>query len=302
MRNSSYIALSTPYYSFDPRAKIIFTLLMCVLPFLPLTWMAQSLLTLLVVVLSCTQIGVKNTLKNIKVILPILILMTLLMPLQGRGGEPLLTVKNVLIVSENSLYSWQKILNRFLLLSLMCSLLMETTKSSSILLSLRSFHMPYSVALVLSLSLRLIPTISDTFMEIRDSQRLRLPNPGEEEAKKKAMPILEQWRGQEPLHMKTTWLFNMVNTSIVLGLAPAEENSWHRLDEMYTALESVVPLGYALTPHITMAYFKPGTYTQYDLNCLRPALHPVELEVTLSPEDLSYQEFRDMNHYQTKAF
>ena len=190
MRNSSYIALSTPYYSFDPRAKIIFTLLMCVLPFLPLTWMAQSLLTLLVVVLSCTQIGVKNTLKNIKVILPILILMTLLMPLQGRGGEPLLTVKNVLIVSENSLYSWQKILNRFLLLSLMCSLLMETTKSSSILLSLRSFHMPYSVALVLSLSLRLIPTISDTFMEIRDSQRLRLPNPGEEEAKKKKITSL----------------------------------------------------------------------------------------------------------------
>ena len=33
MKNSSYIALSTPYYSFDPRGKIIFTLLMCILPF-----------------------------------------------------------------------------------------------------------------------------------------------------------------------------------------------------------------------------------------------------------------------------
>lgn len=121
-----------------------------------------------------------------------------------------------------------------------------------------------------------------------------------EEAKKKAMPMLAQWRGQAPLRMKTTWLFNMVNTSIVLGLAPADEDSWHRLDEMYTALETVVPLGYALTPHITMAYFKPGTYTQYDLNCLRPALHPVGLEVTLSLEDLSYQEFWDMNHYEAK--
>lgn len=121
-----------------------------------------------------------------------------------------------------------------------------------------------------------------------------------EEAKKKAMPMLAQWRGQAPLRMKTTWLFNMVNTSIVLGLAPADEDSWHRLDEMYTALETVVPLGYALTPHITMAYFKSGTYTQYDLNCLRPALHPVGLEVTLSLEDLSYQEFWDMNHYEAK--
>ena len=123
-----------------------------------------------------------------------------------------------------------------------------------------------------------------------------------EEAKKKAMPMLAQWHGQAPLRMKTTWLFNMVNTSIVLGLAPADEDSWHRLDAMYTALESVVPLGYGLTPHITMAYFRPGTLTQYDLNHLRPALHPVELEVTLSPEGLSYQEFWDMNHYEAKAY
>ena len=122
------------------------------------------------------------------------------------------------------------------------------------------------------------------------------------ESEVKAKSILDQWKGQPSLRMKTTWLFNMVNTSIVLGLAPADEDSWHRLDEMYAALESVVHLGYALTPHITMAYFRPGTYTQYDLNCLRPTLHPVELEVTLRLEDLSYQEFRDMNHYEAKAY
>lgn len=100
--------------------------------------------------------------------------------------------------------------------------------------------------------------------------------------------------------MKTTWLFDMVNTSIVLGLVPADEETWRRLDEMYTALESVVPLGYALTPHITMAYFKPGTYTQYDLNCLRPALHPVVLGVELQFVNLFYQEFVNMNSYECK--
>ena len=92
----------------------------------------------------------------------------------------------------------------------------------------------------------------------------------------------------------------MVNTSIVLGLAPAEEETRCRLDGMYTALESVVPLGYALTPHITMAYFKPGTYTQDDLNYLRQALHPVELDVELRFENLVYQEFTDMNHYECR--
>ena len=119
-------------------------------------------------------------------------------------------------------------------------------------------------------------------------------------AEGKVKAILENWKGLPPLRMTTTWLFNMVNTSIVLGLAPAGEDSWHRLDEMYTALEAVVPLGYALTPHITMAYFKPGIYTQYDLNYLRQVLHPVELDVELAMGNLAYQEFKDMNHYAIK--
>lgn len=120
------------------------------------------------------------------------------------------------------------------------------------------------------------------------------------EAEEKAKHILNQWKGQPPLHMKATWLFNMVNTSIVLGLIPADEDSWRRLEEMYLTLESVVPLGYALTPHITMAYFKPGTYCQYDLDFLRKALRPIELEVPLGLNALFYQEFADMNHYRTK--
>ena len=121
-----------------------------------------------------------------------------------------------------------------------------------------------------------------------------------QEAEAKLKPILESWREQPSLRMKTTWLFNMVNTSIVLGLAPSDEETRYRLDEMYTELDSVVQLGYALTPHITMAYFKPGTWSQYDLNYLRQALHPVEMEVMLRPENLHYQVFQDMNHYETK--
>ena len=108
MKNSSFIALSTPYYSFDPRAKIIFTLLVCILPFLPLSWMAQCTLTLISLLVSFTQIGWKNTMKNIKVILPIIILMTLLMPLQGRGGEALWSVNGRVIISVGSVLSWQR--------------------------------------------------------------------------------------------------------------------------------------------------------------------------------------------------
>ncbi|MGN1163637.1 MAG: energy-coupling factor transporter transmembrane component T family protein [Candidatus Ornithospirochaeta sp.] len=184
MKTSTYVALSTPYYSFDPRAKIIFTLLVCFSSFLPLSWMAQTTLTLFSLILSLRMLGVKYTWHNVRLVLPILVMMTVLLPFQGRGGEVLLKIKGLDVVTSGSVFQWQRIFNRFLLLSLMCSLLMETTKTSDLLLSFQFFRLPYSVALVLSLSMRLIPTIADTFTVIRDSQRLRLPNPGEEEAKK----------------------------------------------------------------------------------------------------------------------
>ena len=118
-------------------------------------------------------------------------------------------------------------------------------------------------------------------------------------AQKKVYQILPGWKDTAPLRMKTTWLFNMVNTSIVLGLKPADEESWHRLDEMYTTLEDVVHLGYALTPHITVGYFLPGTYFQEQVQRLSAALRSVDLEITLDMKNLAYQEFSDMNHYET---
>lgn len=124
----------------------------------------------------------------------------------------------------------------------------------------------------------------------------------EERMERVQMPVkalIEQWRNQEPLHMKATWMFNMVNTSIVLGLAPADEDSKRRLDEMYCRLEKEVTLGYGLTPHITLGYFKPGVYSAEEIGKLRSALRAVEMDVTLRMEDLVFQNFTDMNHYVT---
>lgn len=120
-----------------------------------------------------------------------------------------------------------------------------------------------------------------------------------EETEQKAKALLAQWANMPPLRMKTTWLFNMVNTSIVLGLAPTDEETALRLDDMYTALESVVPLGYGLTPHITMAYFRPGSYSAAHLQALRNVLCPIELELQLDLDKLVHQRFSDMNHYTT---
>lgn len=119
------------------------------------------------------------------------------------------------------------------------------------------------------------------------------------ETKKQTESFLALWRAQPPLRMKATWLFNMVNTSTVLGLAPADEETAFRLDALYTAMESIVPLGYGLTPHITMAYFRPGRYPPEQLQSLRNALRPIDLELELRMNQLAYQIFTDMNHYRS---
>ena len=110
-------------------------------------------------------------------------------------------------------------------------------------------------------------------------------------------PLLERWRCGPPLRMRATCLFNMVNTSVVLGLAPADGESWRRLDGMYEALEEHFRLGYALTPHVTLAYYANNICTGGMLQPLREALGPVELELDLPMDGLEFQYFTDMNHY-----
>ena len=119
------------------------------------------------------------------------------------------------------------------------------------------------------------------------------------DAEQKARAIIAPWKTEKPIRMRATWTFNMVRTSIVLGLVPIDTEGWERLDAMYLALHGAVPIAHALTPHITLAYFRPGSYTKEELLPLRKALGSVKMEICLRMEDLVLQEFEDMNTYTT---
>ncbi|MGN0298812.1 MAG: hypothetical protein ACI4C1_06505 [Lachnospiraceae bacterium] len=102
------------------------------------------------------------------------------------------------------------------------------------------------------------------------------------------------------INLQTTCVFNMVNTSVVLGLEPRTDEDCRLLMELYEKFEEIHPLGYPLTPHITLAYYKPGVYWGDDIRKLEyvfEALSEEKLTVTFCAEDLIYQEFCDMNHY-----
>lgn len=115
----------------------------------------------------------------------------------------------------------------------------------------------------------------------------------------KAARILDEIRAEQlpPIPMKATWTFNMVNTSIVLGLEPDGDAAWEQLDGLYERFQQVRPLPYALTPHITLAYFLPGVYERTDT--LRRAMKPIDLRFELDPQKLVLQDFDHMNAYQT---
>lgn len=99
--------------------------------------------------------------------------------------------------------------------------------------------------------------------------------------------------------MKAVCTFNMVSTSIVLLLEPADHRAWQQLDELYEQFQLVRQLPYALTPHITLAYFRPGCYGPEKTDILRKALGQVSFEISLSTDALVLQDFETMNDYQT---
>lgn len=117
-----------------------------------------------------------------------------------------------------------------------------------------------------------------------------------------ALACVAELRGQDaPLRLVSTVLFNMVNTSMVLGFAPADEESCARLQAAYQRLQAAVRLSYPLTPHVTVAYFKPGRYGPAQIARLQAAVDlaaaqpPVSL--ALSGAMVEYQRFSSMGHY-----
>lgn len=104
------------------------------------------------------------------------------------------------------------------------------------------------------------------------------------------------------IRMVSTALFDMVNTSMVLGFEPEDEESCEVLMDYYARFQTLLPLPYQLTPHVTLAYFRPGIHGPHwsealqnvvDLAATRPPIH-----LTLTGNDVEFQIFSSMNHYQ----
>ena len=112
---------------------------------------------------------------------------------------------------------------------------------------------------------------------------------------------------EEPweIRMQAVCVFNMVNTSVVLGLEPCTEEDCRRLMGLYEAFEEICPLRYPMTPHITLAYYRPGVCSGEEMKRLEAVFRKLREEkpvFTFRQADLVYAEFDDMNHYRQEGF
>lgn len=105
----------------------------------------------------------------------------------------------------------------------------------------------------------------------------------------------------QTIKMKTNFVINMVSTSLVLALVPADEAEWDKLQTFYDLINEVKICPYPyLTPHITLAYFNYNGFDECSVQKLKEVVNEVNkesFEITLSTKKLVYQKFTSMNEY-----
>lgn len=107
--------------------------------------------------------------------------------------------------------------------------------------------------------------------------------------------------GVHKIKMRANFIFNMVNTSLVLGLVPLDEGEYDKLLRLYCLIdESVKEAQYPLTPHITLAYYSINGFDEKSRKALEDLvyrLNAVDIRITLDTKNLFYQRFYSMNDY-----
>lgn len=138
-----------------------------------------------------------------------------------------------------------------------------------------------------------------------------LSNSPEKETAARCMPsnrsrlrvvLEEQPVTPQTIRMRSKAIFNMVNTSLVVGLYPVDAAEYEKLMALYALVDVVKQLPYPLTPHITLAYYSSAGFdnaTAKKLEQIVNRLNKQPFDILLDTKRLVYQQFESMNDYRT---
>lgn len=173
MNTTLFIPGKGPLYQYDPRAKLLTLLYGTAYFFFPieLYWLGISCMTIILV--ACWHVGTKNSFIPLRSIAPVLLLVLLLTPPFYRTGDSLASFQGFILLTSDGVITTVQLLCRFIGLTYLYYLFFSTTTIQQVILSLQWFRLPYTGALVITLSFRFIPYIGDLYHAICDAHSLR---------------------------------------------------------------------------------------------------------------------------------
>ena len=105
------------------------------------------------------------------------------------------------------------------------------------------------------------------------------------------------------IYTECTAVFNLMNTSVAIGLRAADQDEHRKLQAARHLFDKIVPSG-QYTPHITLAYYRPSAPTLLPPEEFRDALKDLTeglagAPVVLEPDRLHAMCFSSMKEYWT---
>ncbi|MFA5569941.1 MAG: energy-coupling factor transporter transmembrane component T family protein [Sphaerochaetaceae bacterium] len=188
MNTNLYINQSGVLYRFDPRAKLLMLVVLSIVLFLPLS---LHVLWLCVVISMLTALVVgrfRSSLRPLKTILLLLILMVIFAPLSERGGTIAFVIYRNIYVTNEALEALSRLASRLITITYLFTIVMWTTTISEMNLAFQWYGLSYKGSLIMSLAFRFVPSIADSFTTIQQAFELREEGP--EKRKKRMRDVL----------------------------------------------------------------------------------------------------------------
>lgn len=170
-------------HKLDPRAKLLFLIAFIVFIFIAGNFISLGLLTvLLIVAMFVSKIPIKMYFRNIKAILPIILITALLNVFYTSGGK-ILVDWWIFTITTEGIYRAVFMAVRIILLILSSAVLSYTTSPTSLTGAIESLLSPlkfiglgnavHTMAMTMTIALRFIPTLIEETQKIMNAQKAR---------------------------------------------------------------------------------------------------------------------------------
>ncbi|MCD6471735.1 energy-coupling factor transporter transmembrane protein EcfT [Candidatus Aerophobetes bacterium] len=169
-----YMDKNSFLHRLDPRVKFASIIIGMIISFIfsNIFWILAYYICLIMILLSA-KVGWGKYLYAVKLMLPITILVIILWPIFYPGGEPVLFQLGPLRISLPSLIDGIVLALRLNCLALLTYIFLYTTTQRALVRGLVKLGFPYKYGVMLSFSLRYVPTFGAIIAMIVEAQKAR---------------------------------------------------------------------------------------------------------------------------------